>query len=228
MKRTPVKKERTRKQKAIRRTLIFLGMVVFVSVTHLYSFFPFQARYINEEMYYTDRTHLVQRLYEPSLNATKLALFDLTANEHATMLHCVRWHPLIGWEACFASVLDCGTLAPLYGGQYTVSHHGEDGKLFFVFGRVDDSNIASVKISLQYRTYLPEEQRELWTEELSRTSDSRNWKEQDGHRYFVENFGLLHWNHEYRQKVILTAYDINGQEVTMLDVSEQGCSTSLG
>lgn len=146
MKRTPVKKERTRKQKAIRRMLILLSMIVFVSVTHLYAFFPFQARHYNEEMCYTGRTHLVQRLYEPSLNATKLALFDLTENENVTMLHCVRWHPLIGWNACFASVLDCGTLAPLYGGQYTVSHHGEDGKLFFVFGRVDDSNIASVKI----------------------------------------------------------------------------------
>lgn len=228
MKRILVKKDRTRKQKAIRRTLIFLGMVVFVSVTHLYAFFPFQARYINEEMYYTGRTHLVQRLYEPSLNATKLALFDLTENEHVTMLHCIRWHPLIGWNACFASVLDCATPARLYGGFYLLSHHRENGDILFVFGRVDDADITSIKIRRQCKTDLAGEQQEVWMENQSRTSDSRNWKEQNGHRYFVENFGLVNLNFSSRDKILLTAYDKNGQEVTTLDVNSQGCVTSLG
>lgn len=229
MNRTLEKKERTRKQKAIRRTLILLGMLVFASVTHQYTFLPFQARLYNEDMFYTGRTHLIQRLYEPSLNATKTALFELTANEHATMLHLIRWHPLIGWEPCFAAVLDCGTPAPLYGGQYSISHHGEEGMLYFAFGRVDDSNVASVKISLHSVTYSTEkEQREIWTEDQSRTIGSQHFKEQDGHRYFVENFGLIAWNHGFAQKVILTAYDKNGQEVNKLDISSQRSGTGLG
>lgn len=228
MKKKPPTKEVTRKRKALRRTAILLGMVVFLSAVGAYGFFPTQGWRYNEESYHTGRTHLVQRIYETSLKATRTALFDLTENENVTMLQCIRWHPLVGWADGGAAVVDCGDDVPLYAGHYILSHHGEDGQLLFVFGRVDDLDIESVKISLQYCTYIQAENRESWTEDGSRTSEIGDWKDKDGHRYFVENFGLLKWEDDSGMKIILTTYDKSGQELTSVDISQQGCMTRLG
>ena len=220
------KKERTRKQKALRRLALLLIMMVFASAAGLYGFFPAQGRLYNEETHHTGRTQLVQRLYDPSIKATKMALFDLTKNKNVTMLHCVRWHPLVGWMDSSAAVIDCSSDAPLYSGSFFLSDNGSE-ILLFVFGRVDEPSIVSIKISLQKSSYLQEEQREIWTEYKSYTLAAQNWKVKDGARYFVESIDMQKEDRDSPTRIMISAYDENGIELSSGEVT-QYTWTSLG
>lgn len=220
-------KETTRRKKALWRSAVVVVLILFMWVGG-YAFLPSQGRHYNEESFHTGRTKLVERIYEPSLKATRMALFDLTANEDVTMLHCVRWHPLYGWMGASASVIECWETAPLHAGFCSLSHKSSEEDLFFVFGRLDSMDITSIKISLQCATYVGEERQEVWVEDCSRTSERTEWTEKDGHRYFVENFGLLSKEVDRPMKVVLTAYDAEGEEVSSVDATYQGTYVGLG
>lgn len=222
----PVKRELTRKQKAIRRTVILIAMIFFASATGLYGFTPTQGRQYSEESYHTGATQLVQRFHEPSIKATKLALFDLTANEKVTMLNCVRWHPLVGWMDSSAAVIDCSSDAPLYGGTFYLS--GSDPEtLLLIFGRVKDQRVVSIKISLQKQSGQIEG-RDIWTEYDTRTSVAQNWVEKDGARYFVESIDLKQEDSNSPMRIMIVAYDESGVELASVDASQYNCWASLG
>jgi len=227
MMQTPAKREYTRKRKALRRTAILVVMIVLASSVGLYGFSPAQGRHYNEESHHTGRTQLVQRLYNPSLIGTRMALFDLTKNENVLMLHYIRWHPLVGWMDSGAAVVDCGSDEPLYCGTYFLSSKDSDN-LSFVFGRVDEPRIVSLKISLQNSSYLENEDRVIWTEYDHFKLDVQSSKEKDGARYFIENFDMKRKNDDFPMRIMISACDENGVELFYTDATRYGTWTSLG
>ena len=227
MMQTPAKREYTRKRKALRRTAILVVMLVLASSVGLYGFSPAQGRHYNEESHHTGRTQLVQRLYNPSLKGTRLALFDLTKNENVLMLHYICWHPLVGWMDGGAGVVECGSDEPLYCGTYFLADKDSE-ILLFVFGRVDEARIASLKISLQNSSYLENEDRVIWTEYDHFTLDAQSWKEKDGARYFVESFEMKQENDNFPMKIMISAYDENGVELVSRDITQYSSWASMG
>jgi hypothetical protein len=151
------------------------------------------------------------------LQAKHTALFDLTANEEVTMLHYLYWHPLYGWVGTRASVLECWEMEPLSASYLGLSYSGSEEDLFFVFGRVDRMEIASIKISLQSPTYLEGEQTQTWIEDASEVTTESEWTQKGGHCYFVKSVRPKNSELDFPIKVVLTAYDDKGQEVYFIE-----------
>ncbi len=208
------------KRKALRRVLIAAAALVLINHFLMIGLlFPFQALRRCEERAGTGRTSVVCR--ERAKEIGWSCLIYLTGNENATMLSNISLGPL-GWGEGEGLVLDCSGDAPLHGGWWSASR--EERFVLYVFGRVDDADIARLEVRLQYKDWDAGGERRT---ALTWMSSREDWMEKEGRRYFLfRTYPPFDWS-GYRSAFYLVAigYDAGGEEIAYVEL-EQGASSS--
>lgn len=212
------KKLLTRKQRAIRwgvgAVCLFLWMNLALHVGYL---LPVQAFWEMEEQIGAGDLEVVDRRWETGSDFFLSAgWLSLAGNEHAVVLAPERW-TYTGWQISGPEVLACDDGAPLHVGILSVQRTqfangtpepGEDWVPFqttvYLFGRVDDTDIRSLRMELDAR-------REDG-EHLEVTTDRAEWIVRDDGAYFLlqQEFGGFLIT-DLQQT---TAYDAGGHIIT--------------
>lgn len=228
MKKTERKKNiETRKHKALRRTLICLGVMAVFSMLHLYTFTPMQGiRYV-EAQNETGRTRVVTRMLSPGELHLWGTLFYLTANENAVLMSYVQFHPLVGWMNSLGAALDCSDGAPIHAGQWSVGH--DDGSAWYIFGRVDDMNIKQLVVSVESLGY-DDSGAEVRTELFRTAAEDTEWMERGDARYYIVPLDNSDWTDRDDGITIFSVCGLNagGKEITTQRADQQGASTIIG
>lgn len=219
-------KAETRKHKAIRRTLIFLAVMMVTSTLHLYGFFPTSSLRLAEENYNCGRTDIIRRIYRPTKAEWNKVTY-LSANEHAVILNRSRFSPVYGWLASESAAIDCSKsqeAAYGYAWMYGNKEEGEETpKTFLVrsFGRVDDPAVETIRMSLRSIVgYDEAAQQNIYKEEHVQQSVRSEWMEQDGHTYFLMESKRAEWTAESGFYPFLVALDAEGKVICEYDVND--------
>lgn len=168
----------SRRRRTLRRVLVAAVTLFLVNRIFLVGLlFPIQAVRHCEERAGTGRTAVVYRDWAPEIYKTGLVY--LTENEKVTMLSAVRLS-LYGWMEVYGVPLDCTVEGPIHGGWWTL-YRKEEPSQFYVFGRIDDPDIDRLNILW---TIEGDGDSDMWV-----VSDSGEWMERDGRRYFLCSFG---------------------------------------
>lgn len=168
----------SRRRRTLRRVLVAAATLFLVNRIFLVGLlFPIQAVRHCEEREGTGRTNLVRRDWAPEIYKTGLVY--LTENEKVTMLSAVRLS-FYGWTEVYGVPLDCTVEGPIHGGWWTL-YRKEEPSQFYVFGRIDDPDIDRLNILW---TIEGDGDSDMWV-----VSDSGEWMERDGRRYFLCSFG---------------------------------------
>lgn len=212
------KKLLTRKQRAIRwgvgAVCLFLWMNLALHVGYL---LPVQAFWEMEEQIGAGDLEVVDRRWETGSDFFLSAgWLSLAGNEHAVVLAPEQW-TYTGWQISGPEVLICGDGAPLYVGSFSVQRSqfatgapepGEAWAPFqtavYLFGRVDDPDIRSLRMELDANRGDGEP--------LEVTTDRAEWIVRDDGAYFLlqQEFGGFLIT-DLRQA---TAYDAGGHIIT--------------
>lgn len=168
----------SRRRRTLRRVLMAAVTLFLVNRIFLVGLlFPIQAVRRCEEREDTGRTNLVCRDWAPEIYKTGLVY--LTENENVTMLSAVRLS-FYGWIEVYGVPLDCTVEGPIHGGWWML-YRKEEPSQFYVFGRIDDPDIDRLNILW---TIEGDGDSDMWV-----VSDSEEWMERDGRRYFLCSFG---------------------------------------
>lgn len=168
----------SRRRRTLRRVLVAAVTLFLVNRIFLVGLlFPIQAVRHCEERAGTGRTAVVYRDWAPEIYKTGLVY--LTENEKVTMLSAVRLS-LYGWIEVYGVPLDCTVEGPIHGSWWTL-YRKEEPSQFYVFGRIDDPDIDRLSILW---TIEGDGDSDMWV-----VSDSGEWMERDGRRYFLCSFG---------------------------------------
>ena len=215
------KRMRPRNRTAFRRVLIALAALFLVNHFLLTGLlFPIQAIRRCEERAGTGRTAVVRRDWAPEIYKT--GLIYLTENETVTMLSAARLS-LYGWTEVYGVPVDCTGEGPIHGGWWSFVRLEKAGR-FYVFGRVDDPEIAWLEVYFMR----PDDPR--GEERIGRVhgdygihrGDS-GWIEKDGRLYFLFEANLVDWN-EYPTglRVVAVGYDEDRNVVARTDLDQGG------
>lgn len=216
----------SRRRRTLRRVLIAAAAVLLVNRIFLIGLlFPIQAIRHNEEREGTGRTAVVRRDWAPEVYKSQLVY--LTENENVTMLNGARL-TYLGWMNSFSFPLDCTEEAPIHGGWWSISRQGRELNLFYVFGRIDDPEIAWLEV-FRLRNGDP-----LDEERIGRTSgnwginrSSESWIEKDGWSYFLLKTYPVDWNdYPLGFSVVAIGYDDAGNEIARVALDGGGSSSS--
>lgn len=206
----------TRKRKAFRRILTVAAALVLANHFLLIGLlFPFQALRRCEERQGTGRTGVVCRDWAKEAHWNRWTY--LSGNEKTVLLSNISLS-LLGWNDMSGLALDCTKGLPLYAGWQSIGNE-EGAFILYVFGRVDDPDIAQLEIQVQY---------EEWKTvggarhtALTWTSGREDWMEKDGRYYFLfRTYSPFDWS-GYQSNVypLAIGYDGEGNEAARLDVT---------
>lgn len=181
--------------------------------------FPTQALRRYEERQGTGRTAVIQRKWAPEIHWSQLVY--LTENEYVTMLSGAQMSPL-GWSDTFGVALDCSEKAPIFGGWWSMDSNDERS-IYYVFGRIDDPDIAYIKVQVQYADWKTGEAVRRTAFEWG--SSREDWAEKDGRHYFLFRKYPMDWG-EYPSPLypVAIGYDEAGNEAARVEL-EQGASS---
>lgn len=213
----------SRRRKGFRRVLIAAATLFLVNRIFLVGLlFPIQAVRHCEEREGTGRTNLVRRDWAPEIYKTGLVY--LTENENAVMLSWARL-TLYGWMGGLGVPVDCTEEAPIYGGWWSMSRYGGEC-LYYVFGRIDNPDIASIKVQVQYEDLAMG--RAVRRTAFEWGSSKEDWLEKDGRRYFLFRKSPIDWS-EYPSRAypVAVGYDGAGNEIARVEL-DQGGGASFG
>lgn len=215
----------TRKHKALRRKLICLAVLAVFSALHLYTFTPMQGIRYTEAQAGAGRTKAVARMLPPKELGLRGTLFYLTANENAVIMCYARFHPLMGWFDTLGAAVDCSEEAAIHAGWWSVGNDDEYAQ--YAFGRVDDSEVSELAVSVEeirYRT--GEEVRE----ELYRTNpEDARWFQKGDDRYFVIPVEDPRATNDDLERVtyFVVGLDAEGREIAWSTDNEGGAYTEV-
>lgn len=139
------KRHRTRKSKAIRRTVLFILLLYCMTTSHAVTFFPSNAMRYLEESDALPRTITVVTLPAPEL---RFGQVRLNACDEALLMGGIRLD-LNGWSGSGGTVVDCTKPASVQAGIYSYrTRDRDDMPQIFVFGRVEDENVERVRVTM--------------------------------------------------------------------------------
>lgn len=215
----------SRRRLAVRRILI--ASAVYVLITYFVGFgilFPSQSLYMNEELMGTGRTHVIARYTAPEIYKTLQIYFS--ENEHVTMLSGTHL-TYLGWMDAFGVPVDCSKEAPMYAGQWWL-YRQDKGYVLYIFGRVDDPEIAYVEVEMQYEAPPPPGGQGSYRLTAHTVSSQRSeWIEKNGRSYFLIRELPEEWPYEFSIYPAVVGYNADGTEVIRLEDIE-GASSYYG
>lgn len=203
----------SRRKRSLRRVLMAAAAVLLVNRIFLVGLlFPIQAIRHNEERMGTGRTAVICREWDPGFRWDFLAY--LTKNENVTLLSGARL-TYLGWMDAFGMALDCSEEAPIHAGTWFLNWG--DRAAIYVFGRIDDPDIAELRVLW---TIEGDEDSEMWWN-VSKTEER---VEEDGRRYFLCSYDNANAA-SYRVPLVV-GYDEEGNEAARIEL-DQWASTSF-
>ena len=142
------------------------------------------------------------------------------------MLSAVRLS-FYGWTELYGVPVDCGAEGPIHGGWWSFVRMEKAGR-FYVFGRVDDPEIAWLEVYFMR----PDDPR--GEERIGRVHGNygihrgdSGWMEKDGRLYFLFEANLVDWS-EYPTglRVVAVGYDEDRNVVARTDLEQGGVSAA--
>ena len=215
----------SRRRRTLRRVLMAAVTLFLVNRIFLVGLlFPIQAVRRCEERENTGRTNLVCRDWAPGIYKTGLVY--LTENENVTMLSAVRLS-LYGWIEVYGVPVDCTEEGPIHGGWWSFVRMEKAGR-FYVFGRVDDPEIAWLEVYFMRPDDPSGEERigRVHGDYGAHRGDS-GWMEKDGQLYFLFEADLVNWS-EYPTglRVVAVGYDEDRNVVARADLEQGGVTAA--
>lgn len=213
----------SRRRRTLRRLLIAAAALCLVNRIFLIGLlFPIQAIRQNEERTGTGRTTVICRDWATELQWSRLTY--LMGNEHVTFL-TGTYLSYLGWLGDSGAVLDCSEEAALHCGLWSINQG--DGKVLYVFGRIDDPAIVRLKIQGR-QTVFSEEQTDQVAEETYQewTLEQEKWMEKDGRRYFLMKTVSYEKSSWSGQDFSVTGYN-KYDEMVAEEKIEEGAFTSF-
>lgn len=213
----------SRRKRTLRRVLVAAAAVLLANRIFLVGLlFPIQAVRQYEERQGTGRTAVVRRDWAPEIYKSQLVY--LTENENVTMLSGARL-TLYGWMENFGVPLDCTEEAPIHGGWWVMNRHARDANLFYVFGRIDDPEIAYLKVQVENREDPPKEINVWWFAGFEWGIKQEDWIVQDGRSYFLVKKFPVNWDDYPYYRVVAVGYDDAGNEIARVELDQGGGSS---
>ena len=175
----------SRKGYALRLIAILLALIIAGHITSSYHVLPVQALHqlVNKEA--VGDVEIVDTLYDPNIAPTPLTRYYLCANDDVLMLCGTRFHLLMGWFYEHACMLPLVGDDPVKVAYQNFHQNGEEDKLY-VFGRVDDENVAMVDIEARYYYDNPDEFRSIHAQ-----MGELEFIQYGNYRYFIKEISLL-------------------------------------
>ena len=205
----------SRRRRALKRTAIALALLFCINyIMHIGLLLPRQAVHQIEERNATGWTQVVAREWTPEIHKTHLAY--LSQNENATLFSST-YLTFYGWRVGFGVALDCTEEAPAHAGFSTM--YRNDEQAWYFFGRVDDSAVQRVELSL-CREEADAMSHPVLGAEVRRITDLE-LIEQSGRRYFwVKDGGEWDTDRYNRLRPILLGFDESGSEILRMEIKE--------
>lgn len=213
---------RTQKRETLRFLIVVLVLLLLMNhIMHIGVLLPRQAYHKLEERAGTGWTRVVTKDWTPEINKTHIVY--LSGDDSATLFGSVSF-TLYGWMPHFGVSLDCSKDAPLYAG-FSFMNSGDE-RVWYFFGRVDDSEIEKVDISLCSEEY-DNMSHAYIGKEVYRITQSE-LLERGGHRYFFLQYNG-EWDNESfsTPRPVAIGYGSAGNEVARLEI-EEGNYASFG
>lgn len=215
----------SRRRRTLRRVLAAAVTLFLVNRIFLVGLlFPIQAVRRCEERENTGRTAVVYRDWAPEIYKTGLVY--LTENEKVTMLSAVCLS-LYGWMEVCGVPLDCTEEGPIHGGWWSFVRLEKAGR-FYVFGRVDDPEIAQLEVYFM-RPDDPREEERIGRVQGNygvRREDS-GWMEKDGQSYFLFEADLVDWSkYPTGLRIVAVGFDEDRNVVAQTDLEEGGVTAA--
>ena len=207
----------SRKRWVARRFLIVL--LVLLAVNHLLQIgflLPIQGIRQVEERQGAPHGAVLDRLWTPEVHRTHLVY--LTAAENAVTI-ADAYLTVYGWMGGFGWSLDCTTGEPLYAGEMTMYRDEREETVCCYYGRVMDSAIETVTVSLRGVNY-QEDGTEDWEEAASLTAGPEDFLERKGHRHFLFSHTLTDWPYDSSLRAWVIGCDSAGNVVTEFEIQE--------
>lgn len=175
----------TRKGYALRLLSILLVIILIGHVTGTYFITPYQAldQLVKKEA--VGDVEVITPLYDADLTPSPIMRYYLCANDDVLMLCGTRFHPLMGWYYEHTAEVPLAGDDPVKVAYQSFSRKGEDEKIY-VFGRVEDDDIAVVDIEARY--YYDDI---AGTRSINAQIGEVEFIRHGNYRYFVKELNLL-------------------------------------
>lgn len=167
----------TRKYKALRRTLICIGVLLAFSTLHLYTFTPMQGVRQTEAQLGIGRTHLIRRISGVKWNE----MVYMTANENAILITEVGFNPLLGWSGRLFCDLDCTDGGDFQATSAVWRNFDDKANRCIIYGRLQSSEVMGIRAEGHWDE---ESERIRTLPEVTISGGPEIWTEKDGWRYF--------------------------------------------
>lgn len=206
-----------RRRTALRRCAWLAAVLLFLSVTKLYTPLPGIAVAKAADVCDVEDAEVVDWFYDGTLPITRFALHALVDGERSMMLAVVGFNPLVGgWYYRSYSEAEAWDGSGLYAGVY---QHGQDDQTVgYLFGRIDDPEIVTVELTETVQAVLVPESGLHPDEELTLpiTLKTEPIVERNGGRYILAEMEMREEPY-YTRGLQLTGYDEDGNAVVTIE-----------
>ena len=206
-----------RRRKALRRCALLAAILLFLSVTRLYTPLPGMAIAEAADVCDVENPEVVDWFYDGTLPITRFSLHALVDGERSMMLTAVSFNPLAGgWYYRAFSEAEAWDGSGLYAGVY---QHGQDDKAVgYLFGRIDDPEIVTVELTETVQAVLAPESGLHPDDEVTLPVTLKDVPifERSGTRYLLTEIELREQSY-FTRGFQLTGYDKDGNAVATIE-----------
>ena len=222
------KYNRTRKRKALRRSIIAALLILSSIFVSPFNFLPSQSLRLQEDDRLTGRTHITRYMTKLPMRPGSIALATLSENENAVVWCMHKYNLFMGWYPGSGTEADCSGDAPAVAADCWIGRSETDEHCAVFIGRVMDDNIASVEIvaRVDRPTYPPSQEYVsiAWRDGFDRMDGAETFciYAEDSEQYYMEPDGTM-----LSFVPMIRCYDAAGGMIYSAGMN-QSWSTSLG
>ena len=222
------KYNRTRKRKALRRSIIAVLLILTAIFVSPFNFLPSQSLRLQEDDRLTGRTHITRYMLKLPMRPGAIALATLSESENAVVWCMHKYNLVLGWYPSSGTEADCSGDAPAVAADCWISRSKTDENGSVFIGRVMDDRIASVEIVVRvdHPTNPPSQEYICMARQdgFDRTDGPETFclYAEDSHQYYTNPDGTI-----LGIVPMIRCYDDAGEMIYSAEMN-QSWSTSMG
>jgi len=197
---------KTRKHKAIVRTIIAAALLILAFGANFYGLFPSSGLYAMEESLCTGKTEVIAKTFEKAV----FSEIYLTENENVLMLAMSKFYISSGWQGRGFAVedKDPDAVAGVEAGSWSLVDDNSDERIFYIFGKVTDDAITAVNAGTADADGT-----------VLQSAGTDEFIEKDGSRYFM--IRMNEFSQVPVHSVIIKGSDQNGCLIFESEIEQQ-------